>query len=227
MIELTPWPEFKTRFRWNQGEHVGIIGPTGAGKTTLQTELMPYRKANLMFGTKVADPQYDLLLKRGFKRVESMSEVRPWDYNVILWPKYKGSIPQLVLKQRAVFAEAMDTIVSQKRWTVWIDEAKYTSQFLGLGKELEFCVEQLRSLKATVICGAQRPAWIPKSILSNASHVFIWKTTNRDDALRLADIGGVDVDEVRQEARTLGPFEFLYIRTRGTVSKILRTQVER
>lgn len=226
MIETVGWNDFLRQFRWNQGEHVAIIAPTGAGKTTLERQLMPYRGTNLVFGTKAADKQYDRMIRvDGFKRVESVKEIRPWHNNVLLQPKYNGSIPDLVLRQRAAFAEAMDMVVSQRRWTTWFDEAKYMSEFLKLRTQVTYCVEQLRSLEATIVCGAQRPAWLPASVLSNASHVFLSKTTNREDAQKLADVGGIDAREVRDTAVTLRPFEFLYIHTRGTEASILRTKV--
>jgi hypothetical protein len=123
--------------------------------------------------------------------------------------------------------EALNVIVQQKSWTVWLDEVKYIAQFLGLAGEVTYCLEQLRSINATIICGAQRPAWLPLSVLSNSSHVFIWKTTFTDDAKRLADIGGVDSKEVAALAKTLDRHEFLYIHTRGTEARILRSEVER
>lgn len=225
-IPTVSWAEFERDFRWKQGEHLAAMAPTGAGKTTLFKNLTKYRNYNLVFGTKIADKQYDALIRSGFRRVERMDEIRPWDNNVMLWPKFKTTIPEFATRQRDAFRDALDVVVKQKSWTLWVDEAKYLSQFLKLSMELTFCLEQLRSIDATVICGAQRPAWLPPSVLSNSSHVFIWKTTDVEDQKKLSDIGGVDTKLVRQEAMTLGEFEFLYIKTRGTQSKIVRSQVK-
>lgn len=220
-----PWEDFKRKFRWAQGEHLAAVAPTGAGKTTLFSELMPYRGYNLMFGTKRADKTYDKILRQGFRRVESVHEIKPWDKNVLLWPQMRSTIPATVMAQRDAFREALDVIVKQKSWTVWVDEAKYLAEFLKLRTELIYCLEQLRSINATIICGAQRPAWLPASVLSNSTHAFLWKTTNADDAKKLADIGGIDAKEVAAVLKQLGRYEFLYIRTRGTEAQIIRSQV--
>ena len=226
-MEFTPWDQVITGLRWNQGEHLTIIAPTGGGKTTLLRQLVNRRKTNIFFGTKVKDVQYNRLInKHKFRRIESIKEIRPWDTNVLLWPRYKGSIPELVLRQRLAFAEALDVIAAQGGWTLWIDEAKYVSEFLKLRNELTFCLEQLRSLKGTVISGAQRPVFLPGSVLSNSTHVFIAKTTNIDDAKRLADLGGIDTKAVKEEALNLDEFEFLYIRTRGVNAQVLKTKVK-
>lgn len=226
-MQSTPWDKVIGGLRWNQGEHLTIIAPTGGGKTTLLRQLVSRRQHNIFFGTKVKDVQYNRLINaHGFRRIESIKEIRPWDKNVLLWPRYKGSIPELVLRQRHAFAEALDVIASQGGWTLWVDEAKYVTEFLKLRNELTFCLEQLRSLKGTVISGAQRPVFLPGSVLSNSTHVFIAKTTNIDDAKRLADLGGIDTKAVKEEALALDEFEFLYIRTRGVNAQVLKTKVK-
>ncbi len=230
MSELVSWSEFQHRFRWQQGEHVVLVAPTSAGKTTLLTHLMPYRGANLFFGTKVADPLYLYLIRKmGYTRVDRIADIRPWHNNrVLLWPHKGKDIPDTMRIQQETFREAINDIATHERpWTLWLDEAKYLAEQLRLSREITFAVEQFRTIKGTIICGAQRPAFLPQSVLSNASHVFLWKSTHREDAMKLADLGGVDAKEVRDEALTLGAHEWLYIHTRGTQSVTLRSQVER
>lgn len=227
MFETQSWAELKAGFRWAQGEHLAAIAPTGAGKTTLFSEIMPFRKWNIMFGTKPADKTYDKILKQGYIRIESVKEIRSYHRNYLLWPRQRKTIQETLLAQRAAFNEAFDFIVAQKAWTVWVDESKYIAEMLKLRTELTYCLEQLRSINATVICGAQRPAFLPLSVLSNSSHIFMWKTTLDTDAKRLGDIGGIDAKQVMAEAKTLDRHEFLYIRTRGVEARVIRSQVER
>lgn len=223
-IERIPWDKFTQTFRWNQGEHLTAIAPTGAGKTTLIKHLLPYRKYNIIFGTKPDDKLYHEILKQGFIRKESFDDIKPWEDNILLWIKQRKTIQETVEAQRLTFRHALNQIVLQKGWTIWIDEAKYLSQMLGLKDELTYCVEQLRSINSTVICGAQRPAFLPPSVLSGSTHIMVWKTTDRKDQEKLSDIGGIDASVVRQEAKSLGKHEFIYIKSRGTTSKIVITQ---
>lgn len=191
---------------------------------------MPYRGANLFFGTKLDDPLYHHLTRRmGYTRVDSMSEIRPWHNNrILLWPHQGKDISDTMRIQAEVFHEAINDIAMKgKPWTLWLDEAKYMAEQLHLSRDITFAVEQFRTIHGTIICGAQRPAWLPQSVLSNASHAFLWKTTHREDAAKLADMGGIDARAIRDEALTLGPHEFIYIHTRGTVAKTVRSQVER
>lgn len=222
------WAEFLEQFDWRQGEHVAMIAPTGAGKTTLMAELMPLRKWSIVLGTKPKDRTYNRMMRENdMLRIDSIREVKSWHSKYLLWPHYTGDMARTMDVQRRAFREAMNAVVNQGGWTLWVDESKYIAEMLGLKKELTFSLEQLRSINATVICGAQRPAWLPMSVLSSSTHVFIWKTTLREDAKRLADIGGIDARDVFSALKSLGRYEFMYIRTRGTDAQIVISQVGR
>lgn len=224
-VETVPWEQFKQRLVWRQGEHVAMIGPTGVGKTTLMRELLPLRKYSIVFGTKKRDELYRKIERSGYKRVESFSEIRPWDNKILLWPRHEATITATLNKQRERFRSALDSVANQGGWSVWFDECKYMAEMLGLGRQLTFCQEQLRSNGGTNVSGAQRPVWLPRSVLANASHVYLWRTTDRDDAKRLADMGGIDSRALMREAMTLGKHEFIHVHTRGTESRMTRSEV--
>ena len=204
-----------------------MIAPPGAGKTTLMDAIKDRRKYNIFFGTKPADPLYKKLIKDGYRHIQSFDEIKSYDKNLLLWPKFTNTIDGTMATQEAVFRHALDRIVEDGGWTLWVDEAKYASEMLNLRKQISFCVDQLRSNNSSVICGAQRPAWLPQSVLANATHVFLWKSTNREDQIKLADIGGIDAKVVRDEAKSLGSHEFIYVKTRGVNSKMVISQVKK
>jgi hypothetical protein len=208
---------------------IAIVGPTGAGKTTLLLSLINYRGHSLFFGTKPDDPLYhELIKKHGFRRIESVDEIKHYDTKLLLWPKpVPKDIKATMVKQQTAFAKAINMVVGQGGWAVWLDESKYMAENLGLKMLLTYLLEQSRSIKVTVICGAQRPAWLPASTLPNSTHIFLWKSNKREDAQRLADVGGIDAKTVVETMKTLDAHEFIYIKTRGTESEIVRSQVAR
>ncbi len=183
------------------------------------------RQYNLFFGTKLDDPLYKKILRRGAVRLEDVSEIRGYHDNIVLWPKAKKTIPETYNRQKEVFTDALDMVAREGAWTVWLDECKYLAEQLGLTKRLTYCLEQLRSVNGTIISGAQRPVWLPRSVLSNSTHVFLWRTNSREDARRLADIGGIDAGMVAKEAKQLAPHEFIYIN--GRTGNMAKSQVKR
>lgn len=226
-IPAIGWDDFVRRFRWAQGEHLAAVAPTGAGKTTLLLSLVPIRGHSIFFGTKPDDPLYhELIRKHGFRRIESVDQIRSYDSKLLLWPSpVPNDIEATMKKQQAAFARAINMVVAQGAWTVWLDESKYMAENLGLKTLLTYLLEQSRSINVTVICGAQRPAWLPASTLPNSTHIFLWKSNKREDAQRLADVGGIDAKLITETLKTLGAHEFVYVKTRGTEAQVVRSQV--
>jgi hypothetical protein len=226
-IPSVGWDDFVRRFRWAQGEHLAAVAPTGAGKTTLLLSLVPIRGHSIFFGTKPDDPLYhELIRKHGFRRIESVDQIRSYDSKLLLWPSpVPNDIEATMKKQQAAFARAINMVVAQGAWTVWLDESKYMAENLGLKTLLTYLLEQSRSINVTVICGAQRPAWLPASTLPNSTHIFLWKSNKREDAQRLADVGGIDAKLITETLKTLGAHEFVYVKTRGTEAQVVRSQV--
>ena len=53
LAPVVEWDDFmKYVFDWQQSQHVGLIGPTESGKSTLQYAILPKRKYVTFFATK-------------------------------------------------------------------------------------------------------------------------------------------------------------------------------
>lgn len=210
-----PWPNLAARINadWLPGEHVAIVGPTGVGKTTLLTKILPIRTNVVVFVTKV----HDTTIARGFPDYEIR---RKWSKRdtarkILLWPKPGKTIRETIASQKAVFQKALDEIFQDQNWTVVFDEQHYMATELGLGKEQTMYFHQGRSSGLTVVAGTQRPAWVPVVTYSATTHAFIWKTTYDEDRKRLADLGGVDKKQLEYNMLKLGKHDFIYVNTRN------------
>lgn len=219
------WQEFLALFRWAQGEHVLTIAGTGQGKTTLLTQLVPYRKWNIVFGTKKTDKTYDKFLAQGFRHIQSVDEIRPWDKNLLLWPTYRTTIREFKARQRYTFQNAFDWVAGHGGWTVWNDEELYMCQDLKLTEEVTWFLGQARSSALTIINGSQRPAWIPVASYNGSTHAFLSNSNVDGDAKRLADLGLVHPRELLHNLKQLRRYEFVYVNTRDH-GKPIRTKVE-
>lgn len=203
---------------WRQGEHLTLIGPTGCGKTTLATKLLPLRRYVAVMATKPRDPILATFKKMGYVVTREWPprlppEVAP---RVVFWPKsetmdsIKKQVPQLRM--------ALQDIYRQGGWTVYFDELRYVTDFLGLRQEVELLLLQGRALGVSVVSGAQRPAWLPLTVYDQATHLFLWRETDRRNLQRLAELGGVDSRKIMGILPKLSRHETLYVNTRdGTM----------
>lgn len=218
------WDEFLAfYFDWEQGEHVTLIGPTGGGKTTLALELLPRRDFVLAIATKQKDDVLHRLESQGCQIVQNFHELPEEACRriVLSVPLSRGS--DSLHEQRKAIHEALVTVYRQGGWTVYLDEVRYITQLLALDTDVELLWQQGRSSHISVVAGGQRPAFIPLSAYSQATHVFFWRTSDKRDLDRIGGLGGHDSREIAEEVSRLPRHTVLYVNTR--TGERVRTRV--
>lgn len=222
-IERLSWSEFEEQFVWFQGEHVSLIGPTGAGKTTLALALLPFRKYCTVFGTKPKDSTLSALLRRDWTRLYEWGdkEAAPnrWQgtpaQKLVLWPRFKSMAD--AAHHHEIFREALHEMFVDEGWCVFVDEVRYIAKDLGLHRELNQYWLQGRSIDLSIIAATQRPVWVPPEMYNQATHLFLWRASDRRDLSRIQDISGnVDRARVAQTVQALdfNKYEVLYVNVR-------------
>lgn len=221
--ERLAWGDFiDTRFRWPQSQHVSLVGPTGKGKTYLARAILPLRDYVTVLGTKPEDPELSAFVRGGYQRIRAWPP-HALNNRAILWPKFKGAhdIPG----QRETFSHAITEVFGKGgRWCFYIDEATYFSDMLKLGDELKLVWRQGRALKMPLVAACQRPAWVPREMFSEATHIFAFRITDARDIKTIAGMGSLDARAVTQTIHQLQGHEVLYLNTEdGTM---IVTEVE-
>lgn len=222
-VAWEPWYAWFAR-EWAQGEHLSIIGPTGTGKTTLETELLKIRQYVVFVATKAADENVARLDRLGYVRVAAWPRFPPADVDRwLLWPKGAGSMSRdATTRQRAVVRDALRRIYEGPRggkpgrWCVCLDEARYVADpaYLGLRSEVNQILIQGRSVYVSLVLGFQRPSWVPQEAYDQPSHLFIAGDNDRRNVNRFREIGGVDGARVAATVRSLGQYEWAHIDAR-------------
>src|SRR4051812_17983779 len=108
------WQQFIRMFNasWRQGEHVGVIGPTGSGKTVVIKAIIPRRKHVALFATKPEDPELSALVRtEGYKRISTWPPP-PMANRVLLWPRIREDV-DVYKSQKPTFRKALSSIFRQ------------------------------------------------------------------------------------------------------------------
>lgn len=216
-LERVPWsvlgPEFHQHFE--QGQHIAIIGPTGEGKTTFAVTLMDEFVAaggsGVILANKPKDPTLTKLLSTGWRRIKTW----PPDYEqrvgrrVVVWPDYGRA--STAKRNRPIFEHALDGILSEGRWFVYIDETTYFIEQLGMRAVVDEYWNAARSSEVTMMAGAQRASWINRTMVTQESWLVAFKPRNLEDRDDIAKVAGDRA--VREELTQLRRHEFMLIET--------------
>ncbi len=226
-IKTIDWNSLTARLakgsdRWHQGEHVSIIGPTGAGKTYLGLRLLPLHPYTIIFGAKAVDSTLTSYAKEEGYTVIPRWPPNDWDDRSVIWPKYKQ--PGDENKQRAIFAEAINAIFAERNRTLFIDEVSYFKNRLKLESYLLALWEQGRSLKLSFLAATQRPKGVPLQMYDMPHHLFFFRFGDENDLKRIGGIGYLESKNIRNTVARLERYEFLYIHT--PTGSMFRSKVE-
>lgn len=226
LAPVVEWDDFmRYVFDWRQSQHVGLIGPTESGKSTLQYAILPRRKYVVFFATKPRDKTLDVFADQGgFVRIEDWPPVRGrYPKRVVtaeemprrlLWPDATQMRPETMEHQREVFLRAFHDIYGSGGWCVVWDEFWMMTQILGLEKEARIFLQQARSNDISFVMGMQRPSRIPLEVFDQSTHLFFWRDNDEANLKRMGGIGWMSANEIRYFVANLEPYQVLYLNAR-------------
>lgn len=218
--------------RFAQGDHVAIIGPTGAGKTHIAFSIAEIRSYVLVVACKPRDPLVEDATRRGYYLIPGNKleieyvDGRPLHPRVIYWPRLSSraqrQVPanQLLKTEKALHkrhvGEALGYVRRDGNWCLIIDEGTYVCRDLNLQREVDSALQHFRTMKSSIIILGQRPSWMGRYVLNQPSHLFLFQTADLNDRKALGDISGFDSRLVAEIVQRLDhrQHEALYLNTR-------------
>jgi hypothetical protein len=199
-------PEFIEEFdyRYLPGQHVVAIGPTGRGKTTLFSQMLPSAKTS---GTIISTLGYDKVLAGFGKRYTAdhwpprFLKIRMYD-EIPYIRRYEGEprSPMDFACIRNVNRQMLYWMFARSDWTIYFPDLQVVTdpRMMGLGKEVEQLLLTLRKRGSSVWMDAQAPRWIPRAASDQTSHLLIWKTRDEGIWPRLREIAGLDINLLKE-----------------------------
>lgn len=238
-VEAKDWTDFESWFqpRWERGEHVNVVAPTGAGKSTLVIPLvsLPHTDGGHRHVLGLDPKGGDSTLKktgwpritswppprRQYDRMEPHTEFRwgwpPWEerpgepVRLLVGPEVRTTEQLPRLKQ--CLADALDGAFDQGHWTVVVDETQVAAdqRMMNLTAKLERNYIAARDKGVSMVSLYQAPRRVPRAANDQARWMFVSLSYDEDVIDRLAEQAGRMKAEIRGAVKGLGARRFSWL----------------
>lgn len=215
-------------WKWEQGEHITTIGPTGSGKTVLNRYLLRRRAFVVVMGVKNRDPElYGPFEREGYELVRKFdAEIDDEDTKRVLFVPRTNKHGAEGNKVRAeAFRHALNDVMDAGGWCVYADDVQIFADEFRLGPELKEMWRLGRSEEISLVVSSQEPVEIPVTAYGQATHLFLFKNPDIYRAKRMAELTGVNREVAEMTILRLPDHEFLYINK--STGRMVRSMVIR
>lgn len=223
-IPRVKWSRLRWWFidAWDPGEHLSVIGPTGSGKSFVALDVLKARASRrdahvLALATKRRD---ETMTDLGWPIITQWPPT--WDQRqgrrIILWPPY-GKASTDVARKREIFTEALDEVLEEGGWTVYVDEAIYLTETLKMRPILDEYWNTARSAGITVVAASQGVSWVPRAALTQQQWLIAFRFSDEETLSDVARVAG-SRQRYRDVIGSLREYEFLLVHTRSGLAYI-------
>ena len=211
------WEQLLPRLHrlWEPGQHLSAIGSTGGGKTTTLIQVEDGRRHVVALLTKLRDPLFKELRTRGYKELSSVAEWPSKDWH----PKVAIHIPSTGLdrassvRQAAMIQRILHEVWRRGDYDLYLDEIAELTDLLKLDVDLRVLYKEARSSGVSIVAGTQRASRVPLEMYSQPRFLFFWRSQNREETKRLAEMNAGDPQLVRDVIAQLDRYEVLVVDT--------------
>jgi hypothetical protein len=216
------WASFRSYFKthWRPGEHVGLCGPTGEGKTTFAGGVLLDRRYVCVADPKGGDETLAALdLRRlnawpgakGMAKMLERDEKEGRKSHYVLGPivQIGADLPKL----RAAIADGLDGVFDMGGWTFYLDEAQVAAdrRLMNLAGKVDKLLVAARSKGVSVVLSFQQPRWVTGATLTQPTWFAVTGTRDTDTVNRLGELMGRPKAEIRGALKGLDRYCWLIV----------------
>jgi hypothetical protein len=215
--EFLPW--FKSV--WAPGQHMAVIAPTGAGKTTFNAGVLDYcRRYVLALDPKGGDTTLSTL---GYERLKKWPGIK--EMNKKIDNNDRDNIPSRFIiggssrteeeteELRETLRKTLVEGHSMGGWTVYSDELQILvdPRMMNLRKEVDKLLIAARDRALSFVSSYQAPRWVTPQASLQSSWLAVSYTQDDDVVGRLAEVLGRSKNEVRGAFKGLDRFAWVIV----------------
>ncbi len=196
---------------WRLGQHIGVIAPTGSGKSWIVRDLLLMKKHAAVVATKSKDKTLDKYVSEdGFSRIEKWPP-EWYQSHVLVWKKAKqlgDYAPQQIL-----IYTVMNDLYQRGGYVLYFDDLYYVAETLRLKGAVQMLYTQVRSGGVSLIASMQRPRWVPLEAVSQSTYLLVGQIRDEYDIERAAGGMGIGKKKLQAAILELSEYEFLLLQS--------------
>ncbi|MBW5252052.1 hypothetical protein JGS39_24135 [Streptomyces sp. P01-B04] len=221
-------------WRYEPGEHVSFLAPTGGGKTHLANQLLAVTSSEHLQALSLVMKPRDQTARK-FAKSSGHRIVRSWPVppgaefwrtkkpsGYVLWPRHRFDPDIDDAAHYQVFRTAVLDSYKKGKRILFADEVYSLARELRIERELVTVWTKGRSMECGLWGATQRPWGAPQQMYSQAEHLFLSYSPDTRDHDRYGEIGGIDPKLVANAVKQLPRYWWLYIRRSDRVMCVVQ-----
>ncbi len=217
-VKPLDWDEFRAHMaeKWSAGEHVAVVAPTGAGKSTVALGLLKMRRWVLAFDLKGGDKT---ISSTGWPRLKKWPPTKEQREKIAKGEPLRlivgsaGRKPEHRAARTRLHAQVLQAVMQEGGWTIYMPDLKVLTNraFGGLADEVTELLILARDAGVSVVTDFQRPSGVPMEAGDQATYMLVSYIRDEKAVQRMSEMMARSPAEMRGAIAALGRGRYTWL----------------